>query len=133
MIHVQREMIVATEITTEDRTAQTEEMTVGTVVSSVIEITTEIMTETVTEDRTAATEITTEDKTAATEITIEEMIAEIVVRADSLETEDRIEKIMHLLFRHRKHQHRSLREATKAKEKMTIRRGITAMKMMSGC
>ena len=109
-----------------------------------IEITTEIMTETVTEDRTAATEITTEDKTAATEImtedktaateiTIEEMIAEIVVRADSLETEDRIEKIMHLLFRHRKHQHRSLREATKAKEKMTIRRGITAMKMMSGC
>ena len=114
-------------------------MTVAIVVkadSLVIEITIEGRTaaiEIMIEDRTAATEITIEDRTAATETMTEETTVVIVVKADSSVTEDRIEKIMHLPFRRRKLRHRSLREVIKAKEKTTIRRETTVMKMMSVC
>ena len=74
-------------------------------------------------------ETATEDRNDLTD----EMTVVIVAKADSSVTEDRIEKIMHLPFRRRKLRHRNLREVIKAKEKTTIRRETTVMKMMSVC
>ena len=104
---------------TEETTATEEMMTEEMIVAE------EIMTEeTTTEEMTAAEEMTTEETTAAEEMTTEETTV-----AEEIMTEE----ITDLQFRHLRHRHRSLREVTRAKARMSIRKKITAVMKKKEC
>ena len=115
-----------TEETTATEEMMTEEMTVAE----------EIMTEeTTTEEMTAAEEMMTEETTAAEEMTTEEttVAEEIMIEETTAAEEIMTEEITDLQFRHLRHRHRSRREVTRAKARMSIRKKITAVMKKKEC